>query len=103
MRHFLIETGVILDMNEPAEQEALPSKFSKVSRPRRSQWLGAVLVLICIAVSWGDAIDVSSEAYIDSALTQALFAYGGARALNAGISLMQSAEFQQFPANPQIR
>ncbi len=58
-----------------------------------NKWLTVVLIILCVAVSWAGVIDGKTEKYVDDALKQALVAYGSARVLNAGISVMQSAEF----------
>lgn len=80
-------------MQEQEARKAIPSKSSKFTKSRVRQWLAAVLVLICISVSSVGTIDSRTEGYIDGAIKQALFAYAGARTLNAGISFLQSAEF----------
>jgi hypothetical protein len=56
------------------------------------QWLVAALVVLCVAVSWIGVIDDKTGKYVDGAFIQAVGAYAGARALNAGISVLQSGE-----------
>jgi hypothetical protein len=78
---------------ETSEAEKKATETSIVHPGSRSKkWIAVVLVLLCVVVSWVGVIDHKTEEYVDNAIVQALFAYGGARALNAGISLLQSAE-----------
>ncbi|MBB3229426.1 hypothetical protein [Halomonas stenophila] len=55
----------------------------------------AVLCLMAAAMvlmSWLDTADRRTEAYVDAAMVQALAAFATARALNGGISVLQSTE-----------
>jgi tetrahydromethanopterin S-methyltransferase subunit G len=73
------------------EQQATATRITH-PRSRSKRFITVVLVLLCVLVSWVGTIDDKTEEYVDSATLQALTAYAGARALNAGISLLQSGE-----------
>jgi hypothetical protein len=79
-----------METNE-VEQQA-PAKRIVPRGSRTKPWLVVVLVVLCVAVSWVGVIDDKTEEYVDGAFIQAVGAYAGARALNAGISLLQSGE-----------
>lgn len=63
------------------------------SDPKSKKWLVILLVLLCVAVSFFGVIDKQTNKYVTSATEHALYAYAGARAINAGISVAQSTEF----------
>lgn len=68
------------------------SKKDSDAYSRLKATLTIPLVIICIAFSWVGTIDKSADKYIDDAIVSATIAYGSARALNATISVAQSAE-----------
>ena len=57
-----------------------------------NKWLIAVLVTICLATSLFNVFDNKTEVYLNGATKQAITAFAGARALNAAISVAQSAQ-----------
>jgi len=57
-----------------------------------SKWAVSVLIILCLVLSWTNRFDTKSREYIESSTEQAFIAFAGARALNAAISVAQSAQ-----------
>ena len=55
--------------------------------------LSILLIILCLIFSWSGLIDKGAKSYVNDAIVQATLAFGSARALNAAISVAQSAEF----------
>ncbi|MCD6337341.1 MAG: hypothetical protein J7M01_03820 [Candidatus Marinimicrobia bacterium] len=56
------------------------------------KWILIAIVVLGVAVSWIGSIDSQAEEYVDEAIIQSTVAYGSARALNAAVSVAQSAQ-----------
>jgi len=68
------------------------SKEKLDQRSYLKKWLLIAIVILCIAVSWVGIIDKQTKKYVGDAIYQSTMAYGSARALNAAISVAQSAK-----------
>ncbi|MDN3558242.1 hypothetical protein [Halomonas maura] len=60
--------------------------------PRFRTAVLCLMVAAMVLMSWLDTADRRTEAYVDAAMVQALAAFATARALNGGISVLQSTE-----------
>lgn len=81
-------------MSEPPEHSDHPpaAPSARARRFPRQLGLAAPLVVLLVALSWTGVLDRRPAEYVDRAIVQATVAFATARALNAGISVLQSLE-----------